>query len=208
MSAITFAPGLGCRGGTDAAAASRSRRRHRIRRSWTPAAQSGGSRTTATCRTASSTKTTRSTDGCLAGTWAWYWTEHLKSEIGVFSDDHRVVLRAGAHRPHRTTARYPYASGHRRTREVRVVAQQIYQFGRNAWVHPYVGAGVAVAVGDLAPRVRPAALRDPGTAVLPSERAETATRVKPVVSAGLKAYISPRAFCPRRHPALALDHVA
>ena len=37
-------------------------------------------------------------------------------------------------------------------------------------------------------------LANPGLPVPPSQRAETVTRMKPVVSAGLKAYISPRAF--------------
>lgn len=34
----------------------------------------------------------------------------------------------------------------------------------------------------------------PGLPLSPPARAEKATRVKPVISAGLKAYISPRAF--------------
>ncbi len=121
-----------------------------------------------------------------------YWTEHLKSEVGISATttgSSFVLVPIAA--PYDRA--YPYASGRRRTREVRVVAQQIYQFGRNAWVHPYVGAGVAVLreTSHLDFDHPPFAI--PGLP-LPSERAETSMRVKPVVSAGLKAYVSPRAF--------------
>jgi hypothetical protein len=121
-----------------------------------------------------------------------YWTEHLKSEVGISATttgSSFVLVPIAA--PHDRD--YPYASGRRRTREMRVVAQQIYQFGHNAWVHPYVGAGVVVLseTSRLEFDQPPFAL--PGL-VPPSQRAETVTRVKPVVSGGLKAYISPRAF--------------
>ena len=122
-----------------------------------------------------------------------YWTEHLKSEVGISatttgSSFVLVPLAAPDDRA------YPYASGRRRTREVRVVAQQIYQFGHNAWVHPYVGAGAVVLweTSRLEFDLLPFAI--PGLPLPPSEPAESATRVKPVVSAGLKAYMSPRVF--------------
>lgn len=122
-----------------------------------------------------------------------YWTEHLKSEIGISATTTGSSFVLVPIAPSHERA-YPYASGQRRTREARVVAQQIYQFGRNAWVHPYVGAGVVVLreTSRLAFDQPPFAI--PGLPRPPSEGAETATRVKPVVSAGLKAYISPRAF--------------
>lgn len=121
-----------------------------------------------------------------------YWTEHLKSEVGISATttgSSFVLVPIPA--PHDRA--YPYASGRRRTREVRVVAQQIYQFGRNAWVHPYVGAGVAVLRETSRLDFDHPPFAIPGLP-LPSERAETSTRVKPVLSAGLKAYVSPRAF--------------
>jgi outer membrane protein W len=77
---------------------------------------------------------------------------------------------------------------------VRVVAQQIYQFGHNAWVHPYVGAGAVVLWETSRLEFDQPRFAIPGLPLPPSEPAETATRVKPVVSAGLKAYISPRVF--------------
>jgi hypothetical protein len=122
-----------------------------------------------------------------------YWTEHLKSEIGisVTTTGSSFVLVPIAE-PHDRA--YPYASGQRRTREARVVAQQIYQFGRNAWVHPYVGAGVVVLRETSRVEFDQPPFANLGLAVPLSQHAETATRVKPVVSAGVKAYLSPRAF--------------
>ena len=120
-----------------------------------------------------------------------YWTEHIKSEVGISgttTGSSYVLVPI----PPPYDRGYPYASGRRRTREVRVVAQQIYQFGRNAWVHPYVGAGVVV-LRETSRLDFDRPFMSPGVP-LPSDREETSTRVKPVVSAGLKAYVSPRAF--------------
>jgi outer membrane protein W len=93
-----------------------------------------------------------------------------------------------------TPREYPFTSGRRRSRETRIVAQQIYQFGRNAWVHPYVGAGVALLWETSRVEVDQPPYAYPGPPVSLPGHTEAETRVKPVVSAGLKAYISPRAF--------------
>jgi opacity protein-like surface antigen len=129
----------------------------------------------------------------FGGDVGWYWTEHLKSEIGVSTTttgSSFVLVPIGEPNPRG----YPYASGDRRSRDTRVVAQQIYQFGRNAWVHPYVGAGVALVWETSRVEFDQPPFGNPGPPVPPPERTETATRVKPVVSAGVKAYFSPRAF--------------
>jgi Outer membrane protein beta-barrel domain len=122
----------------------------------------------------------------------YYWTEHLKSEVGVSatSAGDSYVVFAGEPTP---TRPYPYITGRMHAKDLRIVAQQIFQFGRNAWVHPYLGAGVVVQhettrisfdeiYGPLPGPARPPDMRD------------VTTRVKPVVSAGLKAYVTPRAF--------------
>lgn len=129
----------------------------------------------------------------FAGDVGWYWTEHLKSEIGISatttgSSFVLVPIAAPALRD------YPYAGGRRRSRESRILAQQIYQFGHNAWVHPYVGAGVAVLWETSRVEFDTPPFAPPGLPLPPPAPADTATRVKPVVSAGFKAYISPRAF--------------
>ena len=129
----------------------------------------------------------------FGGDVGWYWTEHLKSEIGISATttgSSFVLVPIAAPAPRD----YPYASGRRRSRESRIVAQQIYQFGHNAWVHPYVGAGVAVLWETSRVEFDTPPFAPPGCRCRRPTPVETATRVKPVVSAGLKAYISPRAF--------------
>ena len=123
----------------------------------------------------------------------YYWTEHLKSEFGISATTtgSSYILVPVAPSPDRS---YPYASGHQRIREVRAVAQQIYQFGHNSWVHPYVGAGLIVLRETSRLEFDRPPFAIPGLPPPPSGGADTAIRVKPVVSAGLKAYISPRAF--------------
>ena len=129
----------------------------------------------------------------FGGDIGWYWTEHLKSEIGVSATttgSSFVLVPIVTPTPRE----YPFASGQRRGRETRIVAQQIYQFGRNAWVHPYVGAGVAVLWETARIDFDRPPFAYPEPPVPLPDHAESATRVKPVLSAGLKAYISPRAF--------------
>ena len=129
----------------------------------------------------------------FGGDLGFYWTEHVKSEVGISAtttgSSFVLVPVATQDDP-----RYPFLSAHRRSREVRVVAQQIYQFGHNAWVHPYVGAGIVVLreVSRLEFDRSPYAYT--GAPELPPDHEETATRVKAVLSVGLKAYLSPRAF--------------
>ena len=135
-----------------------------------------------------------------------YWTEHLKSEVGISATttgSSFVLVPIAA--PHDRA--YPYASGRRRTREVRVVAQQIYQFGRNAWVHPYVGAGVAVLRETSRLEFDHPPFAIPGLP-LPSGTcgnldAREAGRVGRSEGLRLAARV-----CPRRHPPLAVDHLA
>lgn len=121
----------------------------------------------------------------------YYWTEHLKSEIGIAATTEGssyVVLRTetGAGQP------YPYVAGRLFLQDVRLVAQQLYQFGHNAWLHPYVGGGVVVQ-HERSRIELDRFSRPPGGSEVPDETHDE-IRVRPVVSAGLKAYVTPRGF--------------
>jgi len=124
--------------------------------------------------------------------FGYYWTEHLKSEVGVSATpggDIYVVI-AGQPTPGRPA---PFITGRLHVQDVRVVAQQIYQFGRNAWVHPYLGAGVIVQYETTKLSFDEIYGAPPGVALPPAMR-DVTTRVKPVFSAGLKGYVAPRTF--------------
>ena len=70
-----------------------------------------------------------------------YWTEHLKTELEASWTSPRThqvyenIERQGGH---------TYALSDYRASDVRFGVAQLYQFGRNDWVHPYVGLGVDV----------------------------------------------------------------
>ncbi len=83
----------------------------------------------------------------LVGTSAGhYWTDHLKTEIEVGwsnpgkAEIYEDITYSGA---------LTYAVVDHRSHDIRLGATQIYQFGRNAWVHPYVGVGFDVVRRDI-----------------------------------------------------------
>src|SRR5687767_10692681 len=65
-----------------------------------------------------------------------YWTDHVKTEFEASWNSlrkHQVyenIERQGG---------YTYALSEYRASDVRAGVTQLYQFGRNQWVHPYVG---------------------------------------------------------------------
>jgi len=130
-------------------------------------------------------------------TAGYYWTDHLKTEIeaawttdGEISGSGVVVLPNGQSGWVYDTSRYTASQ---------FGVGQLWQFGRNATFHPWIGAGVDVV------RVeheldRPAqfiyvsgqpALSIPVAQSLLSART---TRVLPFASAGFKAYFNERGF--------------
>ncbi|HKY22594.1 MAG TPA: outer membrane beta-barrel protein [Vicinamibacterales bacterium] len=130
-----------------------------------------------------------------------YWTDHLKTEVEagwhhtVDKETYSEIIIGGLR-----------TSGHsrHRTRDVRLAVGQSYQFGRNEWMHPYVGAGADVirrtidldrpaqtgyVYGNTAPS------RPPTNVLIPALRtSETSTLVRPFIKAGAKMYASERLF--------------
>jgi len=125
----------------------------------------------------------------------YYWTEHLKTEItgGMTSEGElwgvRISPLGGVYSPvvHQFSTR---AVG---------IGQQ-YQFGHNAWFHPYLGGGVALEW------VRQTEEREPtyqfgrsGSSPFLIEPARTIgpktdARARPFVNSGFKAYMTERSF--------------
>ena len=91
---------------------------------------------------------------------------------------------------------------------MRVVAQQIYQFGHNAWVHPYVGAGVVVLRETSRLEFDQPPFAIPGLpAASVRTRGDRDAREAGRVGGSEGLHLAARVR-PRRHPPLALDHVA
>jgi hypothetical protein len=131
------------------------------------------------------------------GSVGWYWSDHLKTEIDIGAG---TTASAYASRPlvidGRTTSSFIESSVTRRA----VGISQQYQFFRNAWFHPYVGAGATIAWQRVTDRIGPIYIYDDvsrTSRTVASERRggpRTELLVRPHVAAGFKAYMTQRVF--------------
>lgn len=131
------------------------------------------------------------------GSVGWYWSDHLKTEIEAGASNTAHLYR---YRPATIGGIPTYQSSELDIRTSRLALGQQYQFLRNAWVHPHLGAGLdltwertaehidAITTYDSQGR-NPRELR-PAITIGP----ETRLRVRPFAEAGFKAYMSRRAF--------------
>ena len=128
--------------------------------------------------------------------FGWYWTPHLKTEIEPsastrvhFSSSREEVVNG---RPAYVLSEFGFSTR-------RVALTQQYQFGENAWFHPHVAAGIdfnweTTARVDRSIYFRDPSLRPGGVAQNVSLPTQTDVHVHPLVGAGFKAYLTPRAF--------------
>ncbi len=116
--------------------------------------------------------------GVVAG---FYWNEHVKVEVeaGTTGEGRLFAAESDVYQEHTFDGR-------------RIAAGAVYQFGHNAWVHPFVGAGVEVE--RLQHRIDSTSYSRTGTLVVRAQESIVETRVRPTLTAGFKAYLSPRAF--------------
>lgn len=124
----------------------------------------------------------------------WYWTTHLKTELtastSTLSHDYEVeTFPSGASSPV-----YAYTNVERR---VTLLGPGVtWQFGENAFVHPYVTGGVQLWI------VQQHRFRSPDTyrfgpsasQVPPIDDRTTTVLGRPFVAGGFKSYISRKAF--------------
>jgi outer membrane protein W len=127
-----------------------------------------------------------------------YWTDHLKTEVEASWDSPRTreiyenIEREGG---------YTYALSDYRAHDTRIGVVQLFQFGRNTWVHPYVGVGADV-VRRVASTER---LQQSRTVYVPPNRQipvvipaaseeKTTVFAQAVLKTGLKMYVSEKVF--------------
>ncbi len=126
-----------------------------------------------------------------------YWTDHLKTEVEASwsgprkEEVYETIERQGG---------YTYALSEYRAHDIRIGVSQVYQFGRNAWVHPYVGIGAdvvrrATSLERLA-QSRTIFLQNRNIPVEISAASERNTVVfaEAVLKTGLKMYVSEKTF--------------
>ena len=126
-----------------------------------------------------------------------YWTDHLKTEIDVGwsafpkHEVYQIIERQGG---------YTYALADHRAHDVRVGFTHVYQFGRNGWVHPYLGIGADVvrrhSALDRSDQSRTIFQQNRSVPVTIPAAAERNTTVfaHAVAKGGLKMYVSENAF--------------
>lgn len=132
-----------------------------------------------------------------AGTFGWYWTDHHKTEVeaGITNRadfyTYRLVTIGNITSPR--TSEFTF-----RTR--RVAVSERYQFFRNAWFHPHVGAGLDLTWETTTERVSAITIFDQQSRqsreIVPARDSgpETTLRARPFAETGFKAYFTPRAF--------------
>jgi opacity protein-like surface antigen len=134
----------------------------------------------------------------LAGVSAGhYWTNHVKTEVDASwnrpgrSERYETIERQGG---------FTYALADYRAYDVRVGVAQLYQFGRNEWVHPYVGVGIdAVRRHQSIDRIQQSRSvyvqnRPIPVAIPAASERKTTIFAEPFVKAGLKMYASEKMF--------------
>ena len=126
-----------------------------------------------------------------------YWTNHLKTEVDANwnspgrSERYETIQRQGG---------FTYALSDYRSYDIRVGVVQLYQFGRNEWVHPYVGVGIdAVRRHQAIDRVEQSRTVYVQNRTIPvvipaaSER-KTTVFAEPFVKTGVKMYATEKMF--------------
>lgn len=126
-----------------------------------------------------------------------YWIEHLKTEAELAITGHGRLVSFEELASEPRVSRYLYRDHTYQVRTLSLV--QAWQFRRNAWVHPFLGAGIDI---DWERRTVETSLQvsdnrtEPTTFTVVALPRETRTEVIPraVAVAGLKAYLTRNAF--------------
>jgi len=134
-----------------------------------------------------------------AGVAGWYWTDHHKTEVEVGAS---TAVDFWVYRSFAVENSFPAAGGSQFTFSTRRVAiGEQYQFFRNVWFHPHVGAGVDLTWETTTERAEPVILYPTPQPGQPRQLRpamvtgpDTAFHVRPFGEVGFKAYVSPRSF--------------
>ena len=126
-----------------------------------------------------------------------YWSDHAKTEVDTgWSSPGSRELFENIEREGYTA----YAISHYKARDAKIGVTQLYQFGRNQWVHPYVGVGVDLVQRRVSvqrpEQTRTVFLRNANIPVqVPASNVQKTTFfAHAVLKTGLKMYISEKTF--------------
>jgi len=131
--------------------------------------------------------------GLAAG---WYWTDNLKTELDFGAGTEARVYRAT---PIAIGASSTYVTTESTISQRTLGISQQYQFFRNVWFHPHLGAGVHVSWENIEDEVSPIVIYSPSAPPRQvqagrREGPRTETTVRPFIATGFKAYFNERGF--------------
>ena len=128
----------------------------------------------------------------------YYWTEHLKTEVELAVTGRENLVSIGTPQPDPLVTRWVSRDHYYQLRTLSLV--QSHQFLHNAWVHPFVGAGLDLDWEQRTVEGRVQIVRNtpgvgPGFSTEPLPR-EVRTLLVPraVALAGFKAYLARHGF--------------
>jgi hypothetical protein len=127
----------------------------------------------------------------------WYWTDHLETEVELFGNGTAEIF---AFERVESVAQTTYRSSRIERRSAGLGLSQLFQFFRNAWFHPYVGAGLDLRRETREEEVEPVVAFDNVTqrpvTIEPARRIgpTSALAARAFAIGGLKAYLSQRAL--------------
>jgi opacity protein-like surface antigen len=122
----------------------------------------------------------------------YYWTENHRTEVDLGATSEGRTYYYG--RMERIDGVNYTSYGDRTVGTRRLAVMQLYQFRHNAWVHPFIGAGLQVVrERQTETRYRYPANSWGGPETMTVETVNE-TRLRPAVTAGLKGYVTTRAF--------------
>jgi hypothetical protein len=127
----------------------------------------------------------------------WYWTDNLKTQVDFGAGTQGQQYR---YDPIVVNGQTTGSSSRVTVREQSVAVAQHYQFFRNQWFHPHVGAGVDIARETTTEQYQPVIVFDnvtrtytqvrPGRTEGPDHR----TIARPFAETGFKTYMTQRTF--------------
>ena len=127
----------------------------------------------------------------------WYWTDHHQTRVEASGTTETTVYSAV---PASFGGGQPFIPVRRSFESRRISVTQQYQFRRNEWVHPFVGAGVDFVRERVSGKDDPVFAYDPITrqSRLVRDAVEHAAHdehtARGVLTAGVKAYLARKVF--------------
>lgn len=131
--------------------------------------------------------------GAFSASVGRHWTTHIKTDLDIaVTPEGRQFVQSTVV----TTDGHAFRSGERHFRTSSLSGSLLYQFGENAWFHPFLGGGVEMTRDRsvLTLQEQRSCVRIPCDVTLLPERNDVTYETRPFLTGGFKWYVNERAF--------------